>query len=82
MSGIGRGGEERRGGHSSHHGSHHGSSLQSLTNILLVHLPKAPRLRIQEAGQRQDLALHLTTEEDDIMVVEQLHLTSPVPGHL
>jgi hypothetical protein len=56
--------------------------LQGLTNMLLVHLPKAPRLRIREVGQRQDLALHLTTEEDDIMVVEQLLLTNPVPGHL
>jgi hypothetical protein len=57
-------------------------ALQSLTNILLVHLSKAPRLRIREVGQRQDLASHRTTEEDDIMVVEQLLLTNPVPGHL
>jgi hypothetical protein len=56
--------------------------LQSLTNILLVHHLKAPRLRIQEDKQRQDQASLQTTEEADIMAVEQLLLTNPVPSRL
>jgi hypothetical protein len=72
-------------GRAGHHGGqsfHMVFFLQRLTHILLVHLPRAHRLRILEVKQRQDRASLQTTEEADIMVVEQLNLTHPVPGRL
>jgi hypothetical protein len=48
--------------------------LQNLTNILVQH-PKVLRPRIQEGQPRQDPELLPTTEEEDTMAVEQLHLT-------